>query len=117
MKFLADQNVRFRAVLALRESGYDIPPTSEIGLPVAEDEFVFRTATSEERTLITFNKGIGDYGEFPLPHQHCGVIRLKLHPQRWKWVSLRIGQFLQNTNEEELRNKLIILYNNRVRIR
>ncbi|MGH7452826.1 MAG: DUF5615 family PIN-like protein, partial [bacterium] len=28
MKFLADQNVRFRAVLALRKSGYDILHTT-----------------------------------------------------------------------------------------
>ena len=32
MKFLADQNVRFRAVLALRKAGYDILHTSEIGV-------------------------------------------------------------------------------------
>jgi predicted nuclease of predicted toxin-antitoxin system len=117
MKFLADQNVRFRAVLALRKVGYDILHTSEIGLATAEDEFVFNTALADGRTLITFDEGIGDYRVLPLPEHHHGVIRLKLHPQRWQWVSTRLEQFLQTTNEEELRDKLIILYNDRVRIR
>lgn len=117
MKFLADQNVRFRAVLALRKSGYDIIHTSEIGLATTEDEFVLDTSLKNERTLITFDEGIGDHKELPLPDHHHGVIRLKLHPQSWQWVSTRIAQFLQTTNEEELRDKLVILYNDRVRIR
>ena len=57
------------------------------------------------------------FRELPLPDHHPGVIRLKLHPQRWQWVSTRVAQFLQTTNEEELRDKLVILYNDRVRIR
>lgn len=117
MKFLADQNVRFRAVLALRKAGYDILHTSEIGLATAEDEFVFNTALADARTLITFDEGIGDYRVLPLPNHHPGVIRLKLHPQRWQWVSTRLEQFLQTTTEEELKDKLIILYNDRVRMR
>lgn len=117
MKFLADQNVRFRAVLALRKSGYDIIHTSEIGLATTEDEFVFDTSLANGRTLITFDEGIGDYQELPLPEHHPGVIRLKLHPQRWQWVSTRLEQFLQTTTAEELKDRLVILYNDRVRIR
>lgn len=117
MKFLADQNVRFRAVLALRKLGYDILHTSEIGLARREDEFVLETAIADGRTLITFDEGIGDYRELPLPDHHHGVIRLKVHPQRWQWVSTRFEQFLQTTNAEELKDKLVILYNDRVRIR
>lgn len=117
MKLLADQNVRFRVVLALRKAGYDILHTSEIELATAEDEFIFNTALADERILITLDEGIGDYHVLPLPEHHPGVIRLKLHPQRWQWVSARLEQFLQTTNAEELRDKLIILYNDRVRIR
>ena len=118
MKFLADQNVRFRVVVALRKVGYDIIHTSEIGLATTEDEFVFNTALANGgRTLITFDEGIGDYRELPLPDHHPGVIRLKLHPQRWQWVSTRLEQFLQTTNDEELRDKLVILYNDRVRVK
>lgn len=117
MKFLADQNVRFRAVFALRKLGYDIIHTSEIGLARREDEFVLDTSIAGNRTLVTFDEGIGAYRELPLPDHHPGVIRLKLHPQRWQWVSARLEQFLQTTNAEELRDKLIILYNDRVRVR
>jgi len=117
MKFLADQNTRFRAVLALRKSGYDILHTSEIGLATTEDEFVLNRSVTDGRTLITFDEGIGDHKILPLPAHHPGVIRLKLHPQNWQWVSECLGKFLQTTNEEELRDKLVILYNDRVRIR
>lgn len=117
MKFLADRNIRFRAVLALRKAGYDILHTSEIGLSVIEDEFVLNTALADGRTLITFDEGIGDHRELPLPEQHPGVIRLKLIPQQWQWVSARLDQLLQTTNADELKDKLIIVYNDRVRIR
>jgi uncharacterized protein (DUF433 family) len=59
-----------------------------------EDEFVFNTALADGRTLITFDEGIGDYRVLPLPEHHPGVIRLKLHPQRWQWISARLEQFL-----------------------
>lgn len=100
MKFWADQNVRFRAVLALRKSRYDILHTSEIGLATTEDEFVLNTSVTDGRTLVTFDEGIGDYRDLPLPAHHPGVIRLKLHPQNWQWVSTRLEQLLQTTNEE-----------------
>jgi predicted nuclease of predicted toxin-antitoxin system len=81
MKFMVDQNVRFRVVVALRETGYDIIHTSEIGLALMDDDFIFNKALVEERTFITFDEGICDFRELPLPNHHSGVIRLKLHPQ------------------------------------
>jgi len=117
MKFLADQNIRFRAILALRKSGHDVLHTSEIGLGTTEDEFVLNRSIADGRTLITFDEGIGDHKVLPLPAHHPGVIRLKLSPQNWQWVSQRLEQFLQTTNDEELQDKLVILYNDRVRIR
>jgi len=117
MKFLVDQNVRFRAVLALRKTGYDIIHTSEIGLATTEDPFILNKSVVDGRVLITFDEGIGDHKETPLPAHHPGVIRLKLSPQSWQWVSKRLEQFLQTTNDEELKDKLVILYNDRVRIR
>ena len=104
MKFLADQNVRFRAVLALRKMGHDVIHTSEVGLATTEDPFILNKSVADERILITFNEGIGDHKETPLPEHHPGVIRLKLDPQSWQWVSARLHQFLQTTNDGELQD-------------
>lgn len=117
MQFLADQNIRFRAVLALRENGFDILHTSEIALAEAEDHAILNWAIQHNRTLIAFDQGFGDLRQTVLPSRHSGVIRLKLFPQKWEWVNQHLSEFLKSTNESELKNHLIILYNNRVRIR
>ena len=117
MKFLADQNVRYRAVLALRRLGYEIIHTSEIGMATAEDGAILDTSLNDGRILITFDEGIGDARGTPLPPHHPGVIRLKLQPQKWDWVAKRLDQFLSTTNDSEMQDALIILYNNRVRVR
>lgn len=117
MKFLVDQNVRYRAVVALREAGLDVIHTSEIGLSTIDDEAILDKFISEGLILITFDEGFGDAKKTPLPQHHPGVIRLKLFPQSWKWVSERLFQFLQTTNAQELKDRLVILYNNRVRIK
>ena len=56
MKFLADQNVRFRAILALRKAGYDIMHTSEIGLATTEDPFIIDKSVTTERILSVWSK-------------------------------------------------------------
>lgn len=116
MKFLADQNVRYPAVIALRRLGYDIIHTSEIGMSKTADQEIINKCIQEDRILITFDEGFGDDMTTPLPPHHPGVIRLKLQPQKWDWVANRLDQFLSTTNDAEMKDTLVILYNHRVRL-
>lgn len=72
MKFLADQNSRFRAVSALREAGYDTLHTSEIELAEAEDQTILKWAIQNNRTLITFDQGFGEQRQTILPKAILG---------------------------------------------
>lgn len=60
MKFLVDQNVRYRVVVALRMAGYNATHTSEIGLSTIEDEIILEKSVKEGLILITFDEGFGD---------------------------------------------------------
>jgi predicted nuclease of predicted toxin-antitoxin system len=66
MIFLADENLDFPIIDALRNEGYDILSISELS-PSIEDNEVLKIANHENRILLTSDK---DFGEL--------VFRLKL---------------------------------------
>ena len=59
MRFLANENFPGDAVAALREVGYDVTWIRTVA-PGAPDTEVLAIAQSEERVLITFDKGFGE---------------------------------------------------------
>ena len=70
MRFLADENFPFPALVALRDGGYEVSSIAEdhAGSP---DELVAATCDNEERILLTFDKDFGDLvyaGDCQLAH-------------------------------------------------
>jgi predicted nuclease of predicted toxin-antitoxin system len=57
-KLLADENLPFPTVHALRTLGHDVQTLADLGLAGAgvSDEEVLRTATTLERCVVTFNR-------------------------------------------------------------
>jgi len=59
MRLLANENIPFDAIKALRESGYDVLWTREDS-PGSTDVEVLETAQEQDRVLITFDKDFGE---------------------------------------------------------
>lgn len=73
MKFVADENFPRVALLLLRQSGFDVAAIAETN-PGLSDREVLAMASTEGRTLLTFDKDFGELAfRWGLPAS-CGVI-------------------------------------------
>jgi predicted nuclease of predicted toxin-antitoxin system len=80
MRFLANENIPYDAILALRDKGHDVL-WIRVEAPGTNDADVLKRAINEERILVTFDKDFGELAfRFRLPAQ-CGIILLRI-PER-----------------------------------
>ena len=80
MRFLANENIPYDAILALRDKGHDVL-WIRAEAPGSNDADVLKRAIAEERILVTFDKDFGDLAfRSRLPAQ-CGIILLRI-PER-----------------------------------
>lgn len=77
MRFLADENFPYDAVVALRHIGHDVVWIREAA-PGIDDEEVLARAEAEQRILLTFDKDFGELAfqaKFPAS---CGIILFRI---------------------------------------
>jgi predicted nuclease of predicted toxin-antitoxin system len=88
MKFMADENFPRHAVIALRESGFDVAWITEEASGASDDD-VLASCSAEGRVLLTFDK---DFGELAFRRRlpaTCGVVlfesdrRIRTKWRRW----------------------------------
>lgn len=96
----------------MRNEGYDVVRTSEVGQDRADDLQILEKAISENRVLITLDAHFGDWVILPLK-QHSGVIRIKVHPTTSINVSRLLILFLHLHSLEQFQDHLIILSSKR----
>lgn len=114
LKLYLDQMFKLNVAQALRDEGYDVVRTSEVGQARADDHEVLQKAIAENRVLITLDDHFGDWVVLPL-NEHSGVIRLKIHPTTSRNVLKILLPFLCHLSLEQLRNHLVILSSKRTK--
>ena len=65
MRFLLNENIPQKAILALREAGFEVIPVAEL-MAGADDQTVLGYAHEHQLIVITFDR---DYGELIYRHQ------------------------------------------------
>jgi hypothetical protein len=106
-----DEDADVRLAGALRQRGYDIVTTPDVGLLEASDEEQLVYAASQHRALVTHN-----IAHFPSMHvawveagrEHWGVIVLIGHSAVSAWLR-RMENLLNRFSAEELQNQLLFL--------
>jgi len=106
-----DEDADARLAVSLRQRGYDIVTTAEVGLLEASDEEQLVYAASQQRALVTHN-----ITHFPGVHvawveasrEHWGVILLIGHSAVSAWLR-RMENLLNRFSAEELQNQLLFL--------
>jgi predicted nuclease of predicted toxin-antitoxin system len=78
MNFLANGNVAYDAVIALRGRGHDVV-WIKTDAPGSKDEDVLARAVAESRILITFDKDIGELAFRRGLPAACGIILFRIH--------------------------------------
>ncbi len=111
-KLLADLNVSVRTTDYLKQEGFDIV---RIDKSILTDEQIVDLAKKEGRTILTFDKDFGEIYYFA-DKKSSTIIILYLKNQSPENINPIIKSFLETTEFNQLKNKLIILYEGRYRV-
>jgi len=100
MRFLANENIPYEAILTLRDKGHDVL-WIRVEAPGSSDADVLKRAIVEERILVTFDK---DFGELAfrsrLPAQ-CGIILLRIPERSPAYIAKIIAAAIESRTDWE----------------
>ncbi len=114
MRFLADENLPYILVAALRRQGRQVVWIAE-EQPGLGDKAVLDWAVREERIILTFDK---DFGSLAFQHHlpaSCGVILLRFSPQNPETLTRTVLRAL--ASREEWRGYFAVIDERRIRLR
>lgn len=116
MRILADENIQEPTLRFLRELGHDVRGVHEAGLKSAPDTDVFQQAQQEQRIVLTYNCDFADIRDLAGKNHH-GVIRLRIENQRLAYMHPLLKEALGKLHGLSLRNTLVTVMNDRLRLR
>jgi predicted nuclease of predicted toxin-antitoxin system len=116
VRLKVDENVTTAAVPLLAEYGHDVDTVPAERLTGATDATLIEACRAEERMLVTFDVGFGDVRTYP-PQSHPGIVLLRIADQRPDSTLDVLRRFLASHSLDELHNALVVVSDDRVRIR
>jgi predicted nuclease of predicted toxin-antitoxin system len=118
LKILLDQNIPLAAADWLRsqESAWLIQHVKELGFAGCSDEFLYQWAQREGAIVVTYDEDFADARYYPLGRHH-GVIRLRVWPTTTEKTIEALQRLLRQLPPKEWRNSLIIIDNQKIRVR
>ena len=101
LKIKVDEDLPRQAVQILQEHGYDVASVIEQGMGGWKDPQLWIAVQSEERFLVTADKGFGDIRVYP-PGKHFGILLLRPNEDGIRPVIELLKQILKSYKLEEL---------------
>jgi predicted nuclease of predicted toxin-antitoxin system len=116
MKFKIDENLPIEAADILQKAGHEADTVHSEGITGADDVTISKVCKAESRVIISLDLGFADIRTYP-PDEFVGIIVLRLSRQD-KYHVLNIIERLKNAlSSEELKGKLWIVDEKRIRVR
>ena len=116
MNIFADECVYKLTVTLLRSWGHDIVTAQEVGLSGKPDEEILAYAIQHERVLPTIDLDFSSLRHYP-PKLHNGIIVAKIRPHNANAVHIVLEHLLNNVKANRLNKSLVIVDQNKYRIR
>ena len=116
MKIKLDENLPTALTELLRAAGHDAVTVADEALSGSNDPKVLQVATSESRTLLTFDLDFADIRRYPVG-SHAGIVVFRLHDQRWAVLEPPARRLIESGLLDRLQSGLAIVDESRVRIR
>ncbi|HZT79735.1 MAG TPA: DUF5615 family PIN-like protein [Gemmataceae bacterium] len=116
MKFKLDENMPESLVVDLSAAGHDATTCAAEGVAGATDSVVAARASSEGRLLVTFDLDFSDIRCYP-PGSHPGMVIFRLSSQDVESCKAAFSRLLAQVPESDFAGNLIIVDDDRVRIR
>lgn len=116
-KFFVDACLPISSADTLRRSGIDAVHAREVSLGDVEDSLIIEFARNENRILVTRDRGFGNIHKYPIG-SHEGIIVLRL-PSTYTagQINSKIGELLEKVELEKIRNRLLIVEPDKIRVR
>lgn len=115
MRFFADENIPTSVVYMLRSLGHDVSYVIERNLCGQKDIYLYKLSIEEKRHFMTRDLDFANILIYP-PTDEIGIIVLRVKNDKPSKISLIISHFFQQY-KGELKGKLIILDENKFRVR
>lgn len=117
MRVLLDQNIprEIGSWLAGVRPQWQVSHVAEEGLAGAPDVRIFEAAQVLEAVICTYDEHFTDSRLFSLPH--AGVVRLNVWPTTVEATREALLRLMRQVPEGELRNSIVVVDRNRIRIR
>ncbi|HMR99449.1 MAG TPA: DUF5615 family PIN-like protein [Anaerolineales bacterium] len=116
MRLFADECVYKVTVDLLRSWGHDAHTAQEADLAGKPDDQVLAYAIRHERVLITIDMDFSNIRHYP-PKTHKGIIVAKMRPRNVEQVHHVLERLLDIVEEKTLNQSLVIVDQNKYRIR
>jgi predicted nuclease of predicted toxin-antitoxin system len=113
MRFLADENFPRPAVEALRSSELDVTWIGE-GYAGSSNDLVLEFCALQQRTLLTFDKDLGELAFRRGLPADCGIILFRLDPQSCEAIASIAVEVL--TSEKNWAGHFSVVTRSRVRM-
>ena len=116
MKFKTDENLPAEAAATLRDCGFDAETAWDENLSGSDDQTIAARVRNEGRILLTLDLDFANIQAYP-PHQHSGIIVLRLKRQDKATVVAYIRRIAAALDRRSPVGELWIVENNRIRFR
>jgi predicted nuclease of predicted toxin-antitoxin system len=111
-----DENLPEEARLAAASLGHDVDTVIDEGLRGAGDSVILAASTTEQRFLITLDRGFGDVRQYP-PGSHPGIAVIRADQQDAGTVTGTVRSFLSNEQLGDLTGCIVVVRGHLVRVR
>jgi predicted nuclease of predicted toxin-antitoxin system len=105
MKFLADENISRKVVLAFRNAGYDVETVQTLNIRSITNSALLQETIKLNRILITFDSDF----ETPKQIEFPEILLIRITPNIDPKVLPIIQWFLEEINKVSFENNIIIL--------
>ena len=118
LRILLDQNVPQACLSWLQRERPDwtVWHVNLTGLAGRPDAEVFRWAQAQQAIVVSYDENFADARSFPLGAHH-GIIRLRVWPTTVEQTIEALQRILAQVPQADLPNNLIIIDNQRIRLR
>ena len=118
LRILLDQNIpqALSGWLKGKLPGWEIRHVNELGFQGRTDEFLYLWAQENGAIIVTYDEDFADSRFYTLGHHH-GIVRLRVWPTTVEQTQNAMERLIADLSPSEWRNCLIIIDNQKIRVR
>ncbi|MEM8903366.1 MAG: DUF5615 family PIN-like protein [Actinomycetota bacterium] len=116
MRIKLDENLDVGLAATFAAAGHDVDTVIDEGLSGANGPTVLSAATTEDRLVVTLDRGFGDGRAYP-PGTHSGVLDLRLDDQALPAAQVAVDALLRAVDLDTLASCIAVYRNGENRVR